>query len=519
MLVVAAHYELTKHYKQQTLVARTLILSLLIGIVTILIYRIYLHPRATVPGPKWAKVTGLWRSSRYIAGKWHEDILALHDTYGPVVRIAPNEVSVVGAAPMKQIYGHGTSSKKSDWYHTWHTPGVNPPFFAETDRKLHSLKRRRVSAAYSMTAILRYEPYIQACMDLCLSKLRAECEAGNVVDISEWTQALVFDVVGELAYGEQLGHLRAGAADVADVRVSIASSFWIAANLGHFWGQTRLIFDPVLGKIMKSLGVSNGVVDFIDWTKERIANRKANPDKVERSDMLAYFLSMKGLDGSGEASSAEILVEALNIVMAGADTTSAGMRASLYFIGTSPVVYQKLQAAVDEYYEAQGLHLAINYKQTQEIPYLQAVITEALRLSPPINFQLLRDSPAGGITIDKYYIPPGCRIGMSAAAQNRDPDVYGCDRNAFRPERWLEDPAVVSRYESGNMTFGGNGPRTCIGRNIAIVEISKFLAQFVRQFDFEFVNKRNPWTVTSAWSAHPHNMHVKLAARQMESDC
>lgn len=158
--------------------------------------------------------------------------------------------------------------------------------------------------------------------------------------------------------------------------------------------------------------------------------------------------------------------------MAGADTTSAGMLACLFFIGTSPAVYQRLRVAVDEYYEAQGLHRSISYRQTQEIPYLRAVITEALRLCPPINFQLLRDSPADGITINKYYIPPGYQIGMSAIAQNRDPDVYGCDRNAFRPERWLEDPAAVSRYESGNMTFGGNGPRTCIGKNIAMVGLS-----------------------------------------------
>lgn len=294
--------------------SNVVILSAL-GALAIIVYRVYLHPLATVPGPRWAKATGLWRSTRYMAGKWHDDILSLHDTYGPVVRIAPNEISVVGAGPMKQLYGHGTSSKKSDWYHTWHAPSTDVPFFAETDRKLHSLKRKRVSAAYSMTAILQYEEYIQACLDLCFSKLHVQCEAQKVIDIAEWTQALAFDVVGELAYGEQLGHLRADAADVASVRASISGSFWLSANLGHFWGQTRLIFDPVVGKIMKALGFNNGVADFIVWTQEKIANRKANLGKAERSDMLAHFLSMKRLDSSGEASPSEILVEAINIVL------------------------------------------------------------------------------------------------------------------------------------------------------------------------------------------------------------
>jgi hypothetical protein len=74
-------------------------------------YRLFLHPLAGVPGPFAAKFTGLWRTSRYFKGTWYDDILNLHNTYGRVVRIAPNEVSFVDGDALKRIYGHGKPCK------------------------------------------------------------------------------------------------------------------------------------------------------------------------------------------------------------------------------------------------------------------------------------------------------------------------------------------------------------------------------------------------------------------------
>ena len=156
---------------------------------------------------------------------------------------------------------------------------------------------------------------------------------------------------------------------------------------------------------------------------------------------------------------------------AGADTTSIGMRSCLHYLGTHPEVYKRLQEEIDEFYEQNNLCEPVSYTQTQQMPYLKAVVMESLRLFPSIVYQLLRYSPDGGITIDNRYIPAGYHIGISPMAQNRDKDVFGEDANEFRPERWLESAARSSFLESNNMTFGGNGSRTCVGRNIALVYI------------------------------------------------
>lgn len=90
-------------------------IAILVGL-----YRVILHPLRGIPGPFLAKFTELWRTRRYFSGYWHEDILNLHKKYGPVVRIAPNEVSVVHLDLTTTAYGYGSAgTTKTSWYNTW----------------------------------------------------------------------------------------------------------------------------------------------------------------------------------------------------------------------------------------------------------------------------------------------------------------------------------------------------------------------------------------------------------------
>lgn len=111
----------------------------------------------------------------------------------------------------------------------------------------------------------------------------------------------------------------------------------------------------------------------------------------------------------------------------------------------------------------------MSYTQAQKIPYLRAVVAEATRLLPSIVYQLLREAPEDGLTVNGRFLPPGTTIGVSPLAQNRDKSIWGEDANEFRPNRWTEYPSKSAFYESYNMTYGGSGPRACIGKNLALV--------------------------------------------------
>jgi cytochrome P450 len=248
-------------------------------------------------------------------GTWHDDILALHNKYGRVVRIAPDEVAVVDVDAMKKLYGHGGQAVKTSWYSTWAVGLTAPSLFPEQDKRIHSFLRKRIAAPYSMTGVLKYEPYIQACLDLLWERLGKHVDAGEIVDMSDWTNALAFDVIGELGYGEQLGQLRTET-DYMDLRKTIFQGFFFMAGLGHVPGQSRLISNDFVTALFGMLGIPKPMGDFVNWSTERVQKRLdeiAEGKPREREDMLAHFCRMKAIDGS-PARPGEILIEVLSLM-------------------------------------------------------------------------------------------------------------------------------------------------------------------------------------------------------------
>ncbi|KAL2786641.1 cytochrome P450 [Aspergillus keveii] len=475
--------------------------TILIFVCALILYRQFLHPLAGIPGLFFAELTGQWRNWYFSNGQWHDVILNLHERYGRVVRLAPNELSIVDAMADRLLYGHGTKAEKTHWYGTWDIPDTAAGLFGTRDVKEHSFLRRRVSAAFSMSSILKFEPYIQGCFDLLFEKIRKY--SGQVVNMSEWTNAVAYDIVGELAYGEQLGHLRTET-DVMGLRQAILDGFYVMANFGHLWGLGRLLNTRVVAKLTSALGVRNAFGDFRQWSMDKVRARRERPSDGKRHDMLHHFLKMKDINGD-PASDGEVLIEAMN-------TTAIGMRACLYYVCTHARVYHRLQKELDDYFAGRPDQGSISYNEARRLTYLNAVISEATRLHPSIIYQLLRKAPEN-MTVDRYTIPRGTPVGISPRAQNRDPAIWGEGANEFRPERWLEDEERTRYFESVNMTFGGNWPRMCIGRNIALVELFKYMAQFLYNFDVELVDPARPWHVQTVWFAYQHDMVVRVTER------
>lgn len=144
------------------------------------------------------------------------------------------------------------------------------------------------------------------------------------------------------------------------------------------------------------------------------------------------------------------------------------MRACLFYVCKHAPVYRRLQAEIDEFFGACPDPKMLTYNQVRQLPFLNAVISEATRLHPSIIYQLLRRTPVE-LSVNGYKIPRDTPVGISPRAQNRDRAIWGDDADNFRPDRWLESEEKTRYFETVTMTFGGNGPRMCIGRNIALV--------------------------------------------------
>jgi cytochrome P450 len=160
--------------------------------------------------------------------------------------------------------------------------------------------------------------------------------------------------------------------------------------------------------------------------------------------------------------------------VAGSDTTAGGIRATLLYIITNPRVYQSL---VTEILNAQ-LSSPVRDSEAKQLPYLQAVIREGLRMHPPVAALMSKVVPAGGDNFDGRFVPAGTKISYSAWGVYRNKKVWGEDANTFRPERWLHgSPEKIKELkEIWEFIFGG-GRYKCLGQNVALMEINKVIVE------------------------------------------
>lgn len=175
-------------------------------------------------------------------------------------------------------------------------------------------------------------------------------------------------------------------------------------------------------------------------------------------------------------------------ILAGGDTSSATMRAIVYYLAKSPSATAKLVAELKE----ATLATPAPWKSVRDLTYLDAVIREAMRVNPGIAMIFERVVPEGGLTLpDGRYIPTGTKIGINPAVTNRDYGVFGDDADDFNPDRWLQgknesdehfEPRSRRMKDTVDFVFGGGG-RICMGRYLAVLEIKKLIATLYNLFD------------------------------------
>ena len=155
-----------------------------------IIYARTLHPLAGIPGPWLASVSRVWIILKTRRGHMDEIQRALHAQYGPLIRIAPNEIACSEPEAIKQIYRTQAPLTKTDFYPPWRNTSMSkyPDNFSGTDEKLHSERRRIVNNVYTLSNVLQSEVYIDKCSNLFVEKMREFADKRTQVDLGEWLQ-------------------------------------------------------------------------------------------------------------------------------------------------------------------------------------------------------------------------------------------------------------------------------------------------------------------------------------------
>ncbi|KAI0030265.1 cytochrome P450 monooxygenase [Vararia minispora EC-137] len=503
------------------------------------------------PGPFFAQFTDFWLGSVASSGRRCETIYALHEKYGPLVRIAPNHVSLADPDALHAVYAHGSNLMKSDFYDVFVT--ITPGLFNTRDRAAHARKRKIISHAFSLKSVLDFQPIIHVHLKTLLYHWDRICEQsakgcdGEVgdcrwvgrdgrawFDCFPWWGYLSFDIIGDLCFGSPFGMLAAAADAVPVVEEQSSAIAQYGQKAPQAESQTVKYFIPAVRVLHKrgahaaSAGVlrpfwraiinrivpwySTGHKASQDLTRMAIAavaKRLATPVS-DRIDILSRL--REGKDEFGEPlGPEELTAEAQTLMLAGSDTTTNTLTAAMYYLAGHPVCQRKLQHELDEALATEASEIPF-FESIKNLEYLNAVMSETLRLHSVLGQGVERVVPKEGVTVLGQYFAEGTVLSVPSYNLHHNEAVWGEDVNVFRPERWLEQDMSATSKAFYPFSFG---PRACVGRNLALMDIPVVIATMMRRYDFVLEDMSAPdvLPVSEAFLRKPRGCRVGVRLR------
>lgn len=215
---------------------------------------------------------------------------------------------------------------------------------------------------------------------------------------------------------------------------------------------------------------------ILEWYRQHEPNGSVATEESE-TDFVETLLRLSN-EGKYSVTIARAII--LELLTAGSDTIAATLEWSLLELVRHPLSMERLCAEIDSKF---GMAGPVEEEEAAQLPYLQAVLMEVLRLHIPTTLGIphsnIEDATLGG-----YHIPAGSTVMANFWALHRDPITWGDDALDFNPERFLgSDLSVTGTNNYQYLPFGA-GRRICPGRTMAMRVLSAALGSFVHAFEW-----------------------------------
>jgi cytochrome P450 len=203
-------------------------------------------------------------------------------------------------------------------------------------------------------------------------------------------------------------------------------------------------------------------------------------------------------------------------INAGSDTIGSTIRAVFYYLLKNPSTLEELMQELQEAHKIGKLTIPLpTWTECQSLPYLNAVIKEALRLNPALALPMERIVPAGrGLKIGFDTFPPGTIVGINPWVLHRDQRIFGEDAEEWNPSRWLSKDEEKVKYMDHHILAFGAGKRTCLGRNIAMLELTKLTPALLMRYEMSLKEPEKEWRIINSWVVRQEGLDVLLRKRE-----
>ncbi|KAI0385889.1 cytochrome P450 ClCP1 [Hypomontagnella monticulosa] len=442
-------------------------------------YNLFLHPLRSYPGPLLWRVTPLPRVARLLGGDLPLYMTKLHAKYGPIVRIAPNELAFSSPQAWKDIYGHRHNGElELPKYDLFYRAVDNMPRgIINAFRDEHTFLRRQLSNGFSERSMQLQEPIIGSYVDLLIRRLQEQCDGGETaLNMREWLNWTTFDVIGDLGFGSSFGCL-----EKSDYHPWVKLVAESVQQTSYMNAMSTLGLRPLVRFILKAKKIA--ITNHQALLKAKLRQRMELG--VERPDFIEGLIKQKE---KGNLEFDQIATNGSTLIVAGSETTATLLSGAVYLLTSHP---DKLEKLAKEVRSAFNNDDEITLTSVGKLTYMLAVLNESLRCYPPVPTGMPRQAAKGGSVILGRHIPENTVVAVWQYAVNHDTQFW-TEPNTFAPERFAGDPKYKNDQLDAMQPFSV-GPRNCIGRNLAYAEMRLILARIIYNFDMILDDSSRGW--------------------------
>lgn len=368
------------------------------------------------------------------------------------------------------------------------------------DRKDHGRRRRVIQQGLSDSTLRAFEPYMFEIINRFCDRLIQTVEEENTLqqagkstqdafseetwhtsrNMSEWCNYLAFDLMATFIFSGKYNMLereqyRYVVKCIEESNIRVASI--LQAPILKAFRMDKIFFPRAI--IARNM--------FLGFVGKLLRDTKKN-DRTQRKDLFEMLSHAKDPESGRGFSTEEIIAESVTLVVAGADTSATAMAAIFFYLSRNPDCYARAAAEVRSTFASAGE--IQGGAKLNSCRYLRACIDEAMRMSPSVGQTLAREVPAGGAIVDGDFIPGGCDVGVPIYSIHHKEEIYS-DPFTYNPERWLVEKDTGNQQVS-DMYAAYNpfsvGPRSCMGKGVALVEMMSTFALVLFRLDFKMAD-------------------------------
>jgi cytochrome P450 len=469
----------------------------------LVLYRLYWSPLRKYPGPKLAAITGYYETYYSIVkgGQWPFEIQRMHEKYGPIVRITPDELHIDDPTFFEVLfYPTDIVDKHPLLTRAGGLPGAVS--FA-TEGELHRPRRMAVAPFFSRSKVIDDYASDKGAMRSVANRLSHTLSTSfagrrEPVNIRRMLASAATDIIWEIVF-RQPSHFT----EAPEFSHPFPMSFEGALAASH-WNSH-------FPWLMKMLNLIPEWVIYATWPMMRtnLEWRKAitaqvdkimdprNKDAYENSAQQTLVHQLTNPKIPEDVRKTErVVIENINIVGASMGAVVWTMTTGMYYILEDPKILKRLQQELREAIPDEKGELP-DIRELEKLEYLRACINEALRLAFGGLQRQTRIRNNKTLTYGDHVFGPRTALAMDIWHMNTNPTVFP-DPMRFNPDRWLGDTTVYA--ENGPLVPGGQKPakdrslwhymrafsagtRNCFGDHLAMSTITIVLATLFRRHE------------------------------------